>query len=791
MDTRVFCAYNLARGVFLSSKVTAVDGVNEPLKILKVLVGGLGLDTVSGLWICPLSAIPAVPRLFPFDLLYLDHDQRVVESAEIGPGVEFPAYRREVASALILARQTVESTRTSRGDRLIICDEQEMERQIAAANAADLDPVVANARSTDRMLQEVFHKNGKEQGTKNGKERRTAVSAVLTEPFPSVVARPARGHVPVATTVVDPVAVSAAVPTEDPDLAKRVPNAAGISAKVEETPVQSTISQLTEEASSVEARGVIPGEGPVVSASQSILEESASESKVVVNGQQGGIEDLFSNWVDAPSLSSAWIPRNPRPGSAPTIPAAPGVVASAPEVKNPPTIEPSSETSEALPSEPEKAVRESAAVPTETAPQIENAQGAATAAATPTTPLKAPIPTTTAIPQSPQTTTFTVANYGVWRVSMPTAVGPLGAVQPPVQTRPDAPVADRESTRVKETTTQEKPAHVTKAADSPAEASASPGASRFAGPAGLLRESVRAQGAPTGREPLEMADSKPGNAKTVLPPGAATRVHADRIAAIAHSEKATPELTDSSKTAESSVDANSEKKPVTEAADTFRERLPVNLPERAERPLASEATAPIQQEVQTSGPQAPAAKAGASAQSAAVALKSAKVESKAVAPAKVAAPKAQPKPSIERADAHGKSKAGPPSLGMRFKRWLNPVTAASSDRRRAHRRYVPGMVAHYFTGGSPTPHEVADISMTGFYLLTEDRWMPETMIQMTLQKPCAKGERKQCIVVLSKIVRRGSDGVAAQFVMPEDLDPRSHDVQPSQATDKFTLARFL
>jgi hypothetical protein len=101
------------------------------------------------------------------------------------------------------------------------------------------------------------------------------------------------------------------------------------------------------------------------------------------------------------------------------------------------------------------------------------------------------------------------------------------------------------------------------------------------------------------------------------------------------------------------------------------------------------------------------------------------------------------------------------------------------------------MVAHYYTGGAPKPHEVADISMTGFYLLTEERWMPQTMIQMTLQKPCAKGERKQSITVLSRIVRRGSDGVAAEFVMPEGLDPMSHDIQPSQATDRFSLARFL
>ena len=93
MDTRVFCVYNLARGAFLSSKVTVADTASEPLKMLKVLVGGLGLDTVSGLLLSPLYAAPAVPRLFPFDLLYLDSDNQVVDAEEILPGVEFPPLR--------------------------------------------------------------------------------------------------------------------------------------------------------------------------------------------------------------------------------------------------------------------------------------------------------------------------------------------------------------------------------------------------------------------------------------------------------------------------------------------------------------------------------------------------------------------------------------------------------------------------------------------------------------------------------------------------------------------------
>jgi hypothetical protein len=45
--------------------------------------------------------------------------------------------------------------------------------------------------------------------------------------------------------------------------------------------------------------------------------------------------------------------------------------------------------------------------------------------------------------------------------------------------------------------------------------------------------------------------------------------------------------------------------------------------------------------------------------------------------------------------------------------------------------------------------------------------------------------------VLSRIVRRGSDGVAIEFIMPEALSHISHDIQPSQATDKISLARFL
>jgi len=148
MDTRDFCVYNQARGVVLSSKVTVADSANEPLKMLKVLVGGLGVDAESGLLLCPLHAAPAVPRLFPFDLLYLDNDNQVVDALEIVPGVEFPTFRREVASALLVAHHTLKSTKTAPGDRLLIGHKEEIEQEIGSVVLSASEPAGLNGKSS-------------------------------------------------------------------------------------------------------------------------------------------------------------------------------------------------------------------------------------------------------------------------------------------------------------------------------------------------------------------------------------------------------------------------------------------------------------------------------------------------------------------------------------------------------------------------------------------------------------------------------------------------------------------
>ncbi len=64
-----------------------------------------------------------------------------------------------------------------------------------------------------------------------------------------------------------------------------------------------------------------------------------------------------------------------------------------------------------------------------------------------------------------------------------------------------------------------------------------------------------------------------------------------------------------------------------------------------------------------------------------------------------------------------------PSLKLRLLRWLFPEPAFT-DRRRGERLPVPGLVAYYWTGGAPQAYQLGNVSGSGLYLLTEERWLP-------------------------------------------------------------------
>jgi len=86
------------------------------------------------------------------------------------------------------------------------------------------------------------------------------------------------------------------------------------------------------------------------------------------------------------------------------------------------------------------------------------------------------------------------------------------------------------------------------------------------------------------------------------------------------------------------------------------------------------------------------------------------------------------------------------------------------DPRIASRETLPGLIAYFFTGGTPVGNGVRDISTTGMFVVTEERWYPGTVVRITLtdrHNPTIE----RSITVNAKAVRWGGDGVGLEFVM--------------------------
>lgn len=128
----------------------------------------------------------------------------------------------------------------------------------------------------------------------------------------------------------------------------------------------------------------------------------------------------------------------------------------------------------------------------------------------------------------------------------------------------------------------------------------------------------------------------------------------------------------------------------------------------------------------------------------------------------------------------------PNSLRIWLRNWL------SSDRRRAHRKPLPGLVAYYWTGSTPRAYQIADISIAGLYLLTEDRWFPGTMVLMTLQRTDSLGKNiDDAIAVQGKVVRWDSEGLGLAFVVSRGQDSDISERILARGADRKTLDRFL
>jgi hypothetical protein len=148
METQTHRIINRTQGSLLSEGVQELDATFEHLTVLRVLIEGLADNHEAGLWLTQVKGIPAVPRISPFDLIYVDEKQRVVEAVELLPAGHQPPFEEPAVSALVLPFQTISATQTRIGDQLVIdgaaaSEPAEHEPQAAIAEFVEPVPVVA------------------------------------------------------------------------------------------------------------------------------------------------------------------------------------------------------------------------------------------------------------------------------------------------------------------------------------------------------------------------------------------------------------------------------------------------------------------------------------------------------------------------------------------------------------------------------------------------------------------------------------------------------------------------
>jgi|HubBroStandDraft_1064217.scaffolds.fasta_scaffold27616_4 hypothetical protein len=122
--------------------------------------------------------------------------------------------------------------------------------------------------------------------------------------------------------------------------------------------------------------------------------------------------------------------------------------------------------------------------------------------------------------------------------------------------------------------------------------------------------------------------------------------------------------------------------------------------------------------------------------------------------------------------------------------WFQRLLLGDSPEPRSGPRVViSGLVAYFFTGGTPTPHEVSDISTSGIYIITSERWYIGTIVRLTLSdRHDAKTERS--LTVNARVTRLGSDGVGFEFLLDGGHRLEAVHLGPDYRTDGVDINRL-
>ena len=111
----------------------------------------------------------------------------------------------------------------------------------------------------------------------------------------------------------------------------------------------------------------------------------------------------------------------------------------------------------------------------------------------------------------------------------------------------------------------------------------------------------------------------------------------------------------------------------------------------------------------------------------------------------------------------------------RLIKWLANQPDDPAELRNAPRIQEPGVVVYYWDGATPSGRQLRDISLTGAYLYTAERWYKGTVVRLLIQpkesSPDDAGNPPPGSVSLqARVVWHGPDGMALEFLFQGPAD---------------------
>jgi len=129
-------------------------------------------------------------------------------------------------------------------------------------------------------------------------------------------------------------------------------------------------------------------------------------------------------------------------------------------------------------------------------------------------------------------------------------------------------------------------------------------------------------------------------------------------------------------------------------------------------------------------------------------------------------------------------------------RWLEGD--GSADKRRAPRLAEPSLLVYYWDGSVPEGRKIRDISRSGAYIITPERWYIGTIVRLILQgyktTPLPDGGivPSRSTSIPSRVVRHGSDGIGVEFMFstPEEEKTLQEFLATIPHTNGFAIGRL-